>query len=64
MKRDYEKTISDFNKMFEGRAYYPIFASDLENIRDNNDNIFDIVVNAIKYGYIMGYKAAKNAAKR
>ncbi len=57
--RNYEQIISDFDKMFAGDRRYPIYCSDLENIRNNNADLFHIIESAIKYGYMLGYKAGK-----
>lgn len=61
MRRNYEQMINDFNTMFgeKSKRRFPICVSDLNNIRDNNNTMFDIIENAIKYGYIMGYKYGK-----
>lgn len=54
MERNYEEVIAEYGKV----ARTDIYCSDLQNIFDNNNNLFDYICNAMKYGYVMGFKQA------
>lgn len=62
MNRNYEEIIAEYDRITAGRD--AIYCSDLNRIRDNSDDLFDFIHNAMKYGYVIGYKRAKNERKR
>jgi len=53
MQRDYNRVLEHYEQITKGQAL--IMCTDLENIVDNNGDLFNLVSNAIKYGYVMGY---------
>lgn len=53
MARDYNRVLENYEQITKGQAL--IMCTDLENIVDNNRDLFNLVGNAIKYGYVMGY---------
>ena len=59
MYRNYEEVISEYDKLMINHRD-PIRVSDLNNIKDNNHDLFNIIDNALKYGFVIGYKNAKN----
>lgn len=60
MSRNYEQTIAEYDRMFENNNNDAFYSSDLNNIKDNNNDIYGLICNALKYGYVLGYKAGKN----
>ncbi len=60
MNRDYEKIIAEYEQRFGNKDNDIIYVSDLKNIKDNNDDLYGYISNAIKYGVIIGYRYAKN----
>ena len=60
MNRNYEKIIAEYDRRFEDKDKDLIYCSDLYNIRDNNNDLYGLICNAIKYGVIIGYRRAKN----
>ena len=63
MNRNYENMISEYDNMFKGKSNDAIYVSDLQNIKNNNDDLFGFICNAMKYGYVMGYKAGAKRRK-
>ncbi len=59
MKRNYDEVIAEYDEIFADKEKDAIYSSDLENIRNNNHDLFGLVCNALKYGYVMGYKAGR-----
>ena len=63
MARNIEKTISDYEKIGYSRD---LILSDIGKIRDlsidedtGRVDAFDLIVNAFKVGYVVGYRRAK-----
>lgn len=55
MQRDYDKVLKQFEQITKKTPGGVIMCSDLENIAQNNTDLFALIGNAIKYGYVMGY---------
>lgn len=60
MNRNYEKVITEYDKRFGTEEKDLIYASDLVSIITNNQELYELVCNAVKYGVIVGYRKAKN----
>ena len=56
MTKDYHKIIADYEMIFAGKDDDAIYSSDLNNVKDNNSNLYDLISNAMKYGYVLGFK--------
>ena len=72
MKRDLEKSIEAYKKRFynaTGNAG-AFFASDVEQIKDlattedGEVSLFDAIGNALEAGFMIGYRYAKNEARK
>ena len=57
MKRNYKKTIEEYHKTFDDKHLF--YVTDLMNIKENNKDIYYLIMNAVRYGCIVGYKQAK-----
>lgn len=60
MNRNYEKVIAEYDKRFGTDETDLIYMSDLENVITNNQDLYNLVCSAMKYGCIIGYRRAKN----
>lgn len=40
-------------------AFYGLNSNNIDNIYRNSNNPFDMIINAFKFGYVQGFKAAK-----
>ena len=56
MKRNYEKTIAEYHKAFKGKHLF--YTHDLLNLKENNKDTFSLIMNAVRYGCIIGYRQA------
>jgi len=63
MNRDYTKMVEEFDTKYEDTSR--IYASEINAIRNGSTNEYDLIMNSIKFGYIIGRRAEKNhRAKR
>lgn len=40
-------------------AFYGLNSNNIDDIYRNSNNHFDMIINAFKFGYVQGFKAAK-----
>ena len=59
MERNYDEVMAEYNRI----AKTDIYCSDLQNIFDNNKDLYSYICNAMKYGYVMGYRQAAFGAR-
>ena len=62
MNRNYEEIIAEYGRITAGRD--AIYCSDLNSIRDNSKDLFEFIHNAMMYGFVVGYRRAKNERKK
>lgn len=63
MIRNYDEVIAEYDKIMANHRE-SIRVTDLNNIKDNNHDLFHIIDNAMKYGYVIGYKQGMNRKRR
>lgn len=67
MKRDLNKTIAAYDKLANGR--YTLLAPELDGLvqistKDGKLDIFDLINNCFKAGYVMGVRSERAAKKK
>lgn len=65
MNRSMEKAIEDYNRMVEKRkkTRYLLYMSDFFQLYELSDNKADMIVNVLKAGFMIGYKAGRKDQK-
>lgn len=43
---------------------YDIYAHNINDIRDKSNNVFEMIVNSFRFGYMQGIKAAEADTKK
>lgn len=68
MTRNIKKTVEEFDKKHGKKDIF--FATDLVNIkelsvaRSESETLYNAILNALKAGYVLGYRKAQRDAKR
>lgn len=65
MNRSMKKAIEDYNRMVEKRkkTRYLLYMSDFFQLYELSDNKADMIVNVLKAGFMIGYKAGRKDQK-
>jgi len=64
MKRDLTKAINEYQKRLERGKAEKFFIGDMFQIRDISKGTADLTYNALRAGYMIGYRQAKKEAKK
>ena len=61
MARDVEKALEDYKKIVNNR--YACGFDEMDFIKDSSGDLFIILLNSFRYGYVMGHRAAEAEVK-
>jgi hypothetical protein len=59
MMRNVEKVLAEYDSRYEGKS--KIYATEITELLERSTDSFDLLWSCIRYGYVLGRRAEKNA---
>jgi len=58
MTRDIDKVLEEYDSKYEGKS--KIYATEIDELFNRSKDTFELVMNCIRFGYVVGRRAERN----